>query len=378
MTLDGTLLGNIKDYDSLSLRALLNKEKILLEKTVPFDISKVQRKLVTVVGSDRVFGRIDIRGISVYVVDMLPEVFPDEAHRQGPVNFPGPDRFKFFMAVNLPNGKQALVACPNVFNFFRTDKFEEFLRGTGDYSRGAYVLRTFLYYSAATENRLSFFPDYPRIPFLDSVISYISDSVVMSAYKLFAQRLQCEAEDFLRDASPIGLPIPPFTSILLERCKSVADIGSELLSVREKYSELRENLIRLEENRLGCTDIGERNAVRAKTEAIFKAASKKLRGSRYSTFKGLAEFAEEVAKPIYNPYDPSSYGSALLLKPIEWLRNWWYRRPLAQFFDLANEFRRIQKYNKLVKKVFNIEFTAQEIASFKDTQATLAKMFRPN
>lgn len=376
VTLDGTLLGSMNDYDSLSLRALLKKEGILLERTVPFNPSKIQRKLVTVVGSERVFSRIDTRGMSIYVVDMLPEVFPDDVHRQEPANFPGPDRFKFFMAVNHPASKPTLIACPDVFSFFRTDNFEEFLRGTGDYGRGAYVLRTFLYYGAATENRLSFFPDYPRIPFFDSLVTYIHNSVIMSAYKLFADKLQCEAEDFLKDASPIGLPIPPFASILLKRCKSPADIGSELLALREEYAELRENLIQLDENRASCTNIKERNAARAKVEAIFEAASKKFHRSGYSTFKSITEFAEDVAKPLYNPYDPSSYSSALLMKPVEWLRNWWYRRPLAQFFDLVKEFRLIPEYDKLVKKVFGIEFNEQEIASFKDTQATLGTMFR--
>lgn len=377
VTLEGTPYGDMKDYQKLSLRLLLKNEGVLLEKVVPFDPSKIQRKLVAALGSKRVFSPISDDKYSqanMFFSELLPEVFSGEAREEIPDEYSLETRYREMFFKEL--GWVVWETCPDLIAFLLSDNLADFIGSTGGYDRGAYALRTFLYYGAATENRLSFFPDYPRIPFFDSIIAYINDSVVMSAYKLFADKLHCEAEDFLRDASPIGLPIPPFTSILLNRCKSVTDVGSELLVLREEYRGLRDSLIELEKNRAGCTNIKERNAVRARIEKIFKATSRKFERSGYSTFKSIAEFGEDVSKPFYNPYNPLLYGSALLLKPVEWLQNWWHRRPLAQLFNLAGEVRRISEYDKLVKKVFRIEFDEGEINTFKYYQTMLGKMFR--
>lgn len=369
-TLKGSRLSD--DSEELSLRVLLKKEGILLENYVPYDPRKVERKLIAAIGFKRVFNPImdDPVERTERFWDLLPEAFfVNEREKLDDDLWIKRMLFREF-------GEEPLERCPDFFSFLRSDRFAEFLQGTGGYDRGAYVLRTFLYYDAATEYCLSFFPDYPRIPFFDSIVTHINDSVIITAYKLFADKLECEAEDFLVDARPLGLPIPPFTSILLKRCNSATDICSELMSLREEYKELRDNLIHLQENRANCRDIKERNAARTRIEEIFKAASEKFLRSGYSKFKSIVEFGEDIPKVIYNPRRPLAYRSALLLKPIEWLRNWWLQRPLAHFFDLAKEFRAIPEYNRLVKKVFDMEFSKSEIDQFKFYQTFLARMFR--
>ena len=50
---------------------------------------------------------------------------------------------------------------------------------------------------------------------VEALIDEIYRSVVTEGHQLLAERLGLEAKEFLRDAKPLGLPLPPFTSILL-------------------------------------------------------------------------------------------------------------------------------------------------------------------
>lgn len=361
VTLDGTSIKNFEDNNSLLLRSELINNGILIENVVPCEPFKVPHNVENIVGANQ-----NNR-------DALSFIFSKRVYDFATFS----DRNILLETVKSPIYK-TLLKYPDVYSALSSDDYKETLHYTGHYCQNnIYVLRTLLYYNAAKENCLTFFPDYPRIPIFDSLISNIQYSVIVSSYKLFADKLQCEAEDFLKDARPIGLPIPPFTSILLSRCRSAEDILPELLVLRNEYKNLRENLIQLEENRLNCKDIKERNEVRSKIETIFEATSKKYNSHRYTTFKNITDFAADVKNPLIYPYDPTVYVSGLLLKPVELLRDWWYRRPLVQFFDLSEEFREILEYNVLIKKVFRIEFSEQEINSFNKTQSMLNKMFKP-
>jgi hypothetical protein len=373
-----TLEGEINDsrYPSLSLLTSLKKERILIENAIPLDIAGIKRELITVVGTDRVFNDLKVRGVSIRIVDMLPDIFPDEANPQLAVqNNPKQNRDRYMWEIRSPYDARPINGSMNVFQFFREDNFIEFLRGTGDQERGAYILRTYLYTQTARKQCISFMPDYPRIPFLASILDQYYTNVVENSYNTLARKLQLEAEDFLEDARPLGLPIPPFSSLVLNECSSNDDIIKVLLEIRDEFSELRENLAYLEDKLINSSNIGERNKAREHTKAVFTAASSKYSDSSYANFTRLFDFSGDLIAPAFNWANPTSYSASLVTKPVEWLRNWWLRKPLAQFFDLTRQFRSIKDYNLLARKVFNIEFSNDEIEDFRKTQVTLANMF---
>jgi hypothetical protein len=372
-----TMEGDIspEQFSSLPLISELKKSGVLQENMIPLDPNGIQRELAVTLGTEVMFTNLS-RVITLNVPNMLPDAFPDEANLViADKNAPEYNRACFMRAVSHPDASETLTHPSNVFEFFRSGDFIEFLRGTGASKRGAYVLRTYLYSYSARKACITFMPDYPRIPFLASMLDKFYESVVTKDYKELARKLRCEAKDFLEDARPLGLPIPPFTALVLSKCESTKDIVNVLLDLREEFKPLREGLAVLEESLLNSTNIGERNKARHHVEAVFTATSKKYDQTGLTTFKRLVDFSGEIVAPAFNWTNPTSYSASLIKQPVEWLRDWWYRRPLAQFFGLAKQFHSIREYNKLVGKVFKIEFRPQEIHDFEQIQLTLLKIF---
>lgn len=49
--------------------------------------------------------------------------------------------------------------------------------------------------------------------------------------------------------------------------------------------------------------------------------------------------------------------------PYEWIRNWWYRRPISRMFSVAKKLEKLEMYGQLVPRIFEFEIT-QEDAQF--------------
>jgi len=375
LTLEGDLLGDNAEFASSALLAGLRRAGVLVENSVGIDPNDVQKALCLIVGTDRVFNRLDIRGMSVYVTDMLPEAFPDETHSRSTNDPLEPERYCFMMLARHASAGEVLRRQTNVFRFFRGDDFLEFLRGTGDQERGGYVLRTYLYSRSAWRSKLTFIPDYPRVPFLEGLLDEIHRCVVSEGYELLAKRLGFEADDFLADARPIGLPLPPFTSILLSRCTAPEDIAGKLFELRDEFSDLRESLATLEEERAASLSIKERNKIRKRVAATFSAVARRFDINGGVVLKDVLDYAGDAAEPMFDWSNPTSYRASLLTKPYEWVRDWWLRRPFAQFFHIAKEFRRIKEYNSLVQKVFGVEFEDEDIERFRSTATRIQEAF---
>jgi hypothetical protein len=307
---------------------------------------------------------------------MVPEVFPEETHMNHVGYAADAERYCFMMSASHEHGVGASCGSESIFAFFRQDDFLTFLRGTGGQERGGYALRTYLYSRAAWKTNLAFMPDYPRVPFLESLLDEVHRSVVSEGYEVLAERLRYEAQDFLADARPVGLPLPPFMSILLSRCNSVRDIVPRLLEMREEFEVLRTNLTNLEETRLSAATIKDRNESRLRVEAIFKSVAKAFDKTGYATFKSVVDYAGDASSVALDWSNPASYKSSLVTQPLDWIKAWWLRRPFAQLFDIGQEFRRIEDYNKLVQRVFNAEVDQQDIRRFELAVMHLSSLFR--
>ena len=62
---------------------------------------------------------------------------------------------------------------------------------------------------------------------------------------------------------------------------------------------------------------------------------------------------------------PTSYGALLLTQPVDWIRRWWRRRPLAILFRLDSKLPRLSEYRQLVGKLWG-----EQAASHVLDQAT--------
>lgn len=375
LTLEGDI-ANCDDYSSLRLIVELKKAGILIDNAIPLNYIGIQKELLSVVGSGQIFSQVDGREIRFHIEKMIPEVFPeinkDVFYRS---EWRAMQRHFFMLALERIDTQFLPMGADNVFSFFRNEDFLEFTKGTGGSERGAYILRTYIYSKMAREHKLAFMPDYPRIPFLSSILNQYYENVVTKSYNVLSQKLNCEAEEFLEDARPLGLPIPPFTSLVLNDCKSPEDLPRVLLKFRDEFSNLRESLTTLESILINSTNIRDRIKARKHVEAVFASAGRKYSESGYTNFKSLFDFSGDLIAPIFDWANPTSYSTNLVTKPLDWIRDWWFRRPLAQFFDLANQFRSISEYNTLAKRVFKIDFTDEEIIDFTKTQYALNRLF---
>jgi len=381
-TLEGEIveapLGSNYGFISFPLIEFLTDEKILKLNEISVNERVIKQEMSAILGGLSSFDRCHPDDKETSIADMLPKIYSKNTNEIEMMNNPDINRRMFLIVAEHwnPEIRNVLIKPSNAFEFFQSEAFSQFIRGTGNWQRGAYVLRTFLYNRSAWNERITFIPDYPRIPFLSSTLDHYYQSVIYSAYHLFAEELGYAVNDFIEDLRPIGIPLPPFTSILLKRCKTADDFYIKLIEMREEFTDLRENLSIFEENRLSCTDIDERNKERENLKAIFSAASRNFKHKESTTFNEIINFGGDLMTPIYDPMNPLAYRTHLLTQPIEWIRNWFLKRPLAQFSDVAFEIGAIKEYEHLCRKVFKIEFSEMEIEKFKTAQATLNQMFK--
>jgi len=377
--LEGDLVERSLECKDLPLFDTLKKEGIINEKKLPLDKKSIVRALSSVLGVKRTFEKININGFLTSVANLVPDAFTHEVdHLIANNNFPEGDKYQLLQLLQHKNASNALGTSEDVFDFFQGDAFLGLLRGTGDMQRGGYVLRTFIYSQTAETENICFMPDYVRIPILESLNESIYTNIVLDGYLEFSKKLEWEAKDFLKDASPMGLAIPPFTAILLDRCKSSDDIPNILLELRHEFRELRSNLSKLEGQLKVVANIHERNKMRKSIESVFEAISKKYNSTGYLKLKKSIDFIGDAARPIYNWKNPSSYKASLITNPMDWIRDWWLRRPLIHLFDVADKFRRINEFNLLIEKKLGIKFETDEIRRFNSTQELYSKLLANN
>jgi hypothetical protein len=379
VTLEGRLNGRSATAFDYPLVRELERANVLRTCAVPLDLEGARHEVVASVGVDRAFGRLDLGGIADRVSWMLPEIMGG-----GPADVtPSSEhsRAAFMMLASHPASEVVLAACDgDIERLFRGDAFVAFLRGTGSTQRGAYLLRTFIYTSATRRHRIALVPDFPRLPLLSAIVDRLHVSLVEKHFVEISRHLQLEADEFLEESQPVAVPMPPIASIVLARAGSPENIPSALLELRDELSSLRSALVTYEEALRSSTTIEERTRARTSMVKTFEAAERRLGDSErgFTLFKQMLDLAGDGVRVGLNWSNPSSYRTTLLTQPLEWARAWWRTRPLAQFFDVASEFRRISAYAELVPRLFGFSLGADEIADFRSAQRFLVGAFGLN
>lgn len=228
----------------------------------------------------------------------------------------------------------------------------------------SYISRTYIYQKISNDKKIIFCPDFPRIPILNSINFNPPYTLRKQAYDFFSGKLTAEAESFLKYTEPIGLTIPPFTAVLLDRCNSVNDICSELLLMRDEYSDLRKELEKLEKKRVHCKNIDEFNIFKENTKKMFDSASKKFEKNELISMESLIQLAGSYQ-------NLNTFSVEFLTKSLGFLQEYWHRKPLSQFFDLTYKYRNIENYHTLAKRIFNLSFDQHEVKSFRLNQNIL-------
>jgi hypothetical protein len=57
--------------------------------------------------------------------------------------------------------------------------------------------------------------------------------------------------------------------------------------------------------------------------------------------------------------EETKYSATLLLQPVEWLMNWWRRRPLSMLFDTATQLLALPDYTNYIVRIFGPEYAKE-------------------
>jgi hypothetical protein len=214
-----------------------------------------------------------------------------------------------------------------------------------------------MYYIIASEQyHLPNWPQFTRLRFSQRYPNYFDGPFRTKLYRRVAEALKSTVTEVFDDLNEQIAFIPPFSALVLERSSRPTDIVSNLLSVRDEYRKLRENLAALEQARCSAKSIKDRKRLREKERLLLDSAAGKFEHPKTVGLEGVIRYIPEIVKPVTAPLDPTSYSAALLLKPLQWLAEWWRNRPVAPVFHLASKVDDIEEYSQLVNKVFGNRF----------------------
>ncbi len=221
-------------------------------------------------------------------------------------------------------------------------------------ARDQRLMRSNWYLVMATANGLDYFPDFDRVPFVSTVIHAMYRSLPAQLYARVAEALGAGA------ASPgnvvsewtlnVNLPIPPVTALVLGRARRLKDIPEAVLEVREEFTGYRRHFASFKEDLQSADTLKDRRRLQAKYEELLQNAS----GPRHEVVSAteVLNLAENVVKVAAAPQLPTSYSASLLSQPLQWLRRWWLRRPLAVLYRLDGKLPRLSEYRMLTEKLW--------------------------
>lgn len=219
--------------------------------------------------------------------------------------------------------------------------------------------RVFMYYILAGEKKMGFCPDYVRIPILGDFFQRQYASLPQEIYNLLARNWNTDIEKVMEFGNQNILPIPPLGIVLLKRCKgSRRSIPEAIMDLREECKSLRKHCIDLELDLL----LGSFSESRKALGAIEKL-SKNI-NTKYSTYMDdrllyrTLKFSKKVVEYLLDP-------KKLLSIKIDDLIEWWNNRTTNQFLKIAKKASRINDTNRLLKNIFNKEFSDTDISKLK-------------
>jgi hypothetical protein len=375
-----TIAGDVDDKSAKfidhPLLTALTAAGVLRVGAIRLNISQAKADVTALLGELKLSKPlITKRGVALDWGELLPELF--EAGNRVVPTYAVSNHWQFMQAIYHPSSQVILHGVSDPVEFLRGDQFASFITGTGEAERASHVLRSYLYYSNATAGRTAFVPDYPRIPYVSGIneqLRRLTTSVVERSQKLVHEELAGDIDQLLAVERPLGVPLPSFSAILLSRVSSVDDIPMKLLELREEYKSLRSSLYEFNLGLISAKTIGEVGDARKRIDQAFRAVDSKMH-QKTTILDRLTSISEVASQGLKLSANPLSASASVLARPVEWLRGWWYRRPLAQLFSVLDELRQIKRYNELARNIFGLELDPRSVREFRRTQYALQNMF---
>ena len=229
-----------------------------------------------------------------------------------------------------------------------------------------YILRSNGYLIVAAANGLDYFPDFDRMPFVASMSRGLYHSMSVRVYERVARALDTRfdtREQFLSEWTlDAQLPIPPITALVLNRSSSLEQIPERLLEARDEFARYRAHFRDFKSEIQSAETLKERRALEKKFKSLLAETSGP--DAELISTSEVMNLAEKSIQAAANPLAVQSYSADLLRQPVEWIRRWWLRRPLAVLFRLDGKLPKLAEYRDMVERLWGERFQDQLMLEF--------------
>lgn len=239
-----------------------------------------------------------------------------------------------------------------------------------------YLFRTVVYLCSSDYDKLTFYPDYLRIPYVISSNNRIYSNLSKKIYVRIAQIFNVSTEEILNDIPGKHMIIPPFLHDLLNRVLKGANFFDALLDIRDEFSKMRERLNKIELELRRANTLSEKKKIFKYKSDILATAIKKYNNTKSIKIKEFLSFALDITKAVAKPQDPNSYNESLLTKPLEWLKEWWLIRPISHLLNVPESIEKLPFDFDLVEKTLGYQITPQEIEEYKKARYSVYSLIK--
>lgn len=239
-----------------------------------------------------------------------------------------------------------------------------------------YLFRTVVYLCSADYDKLTFYPDYVRIPYVSSCVKRLYSNLSREVYERIAAAFDVRVEEILEDVPGTYLTLPPFLYMILEKVVDGVNFFDALLDVRSEFEIMRHRLNEIDSRIRNAYTLTEKRKGLKQKKELLAAVTKKYGSGQGSRVKEFLSFAKAIARSVITPQDPSAYNKSLLQKPYEWIRDWWLSRPVTHLLDAVQRLERLPEVLDLLHRGFRYKISIEEIKSYKDAKNSVAGLMR--
>jgi hypothetical protein len=213
-----------------------------------------------------------------------------------------------------------------------------------------HILRGNAYVIISSIERMDYFPDAYRSPYVQAFLGTLYRSLPVTLYERVASALEDAISISDKHEWPLSvdLPIPPVGALVLDKAKCPGEIPGALLEVRKDFAQYRRHFSDFKEAlRTAESFKDRRKLVNSYRRLLSMAAGKE---SESVTATEVLEMGGAAVKAALAPASPVSYSDILMSLPFDKLKTWWKKRPLSIVYRLDDKLPRIDEYNELIRK----------------------------
>jgi hypothetical protein len=226
------------------------------------------------------------------------------------------------------------------------------IRGSGRYDSCTSVLRDMYYIFAAEQLKMPYYPQSVRAEFAENFPNYFDLIIKSKIYGRISEALEATIAEVYEDVVGRIIPVPPVAAIVLSRSSTRKDIIENTLEIRDQLASTRKNFNKLELKRRESTSLKERTEIHKLQKKLFDDASALYNKKSAINFRTVVKYIPEVIKPATDVLSPTSYSADLLLKPFDYLINWWKQRPYSKMYSISKDVYQIHDYPHLLSKFY--------------------------